>query len=239
MGHVKQGIIKSPTQLQPARPNMIGQAETLEIAEQLNLDVDAIAQNIAARHSRRSGQKYGGSGARKPYRNYHPDEKILAVALNRAGFTCSHIGTALAIPENTVCCWCTDLYNIDTTKLRDYQDRILQNLPDLLIAKAKDALTRAFEPAKLDVANAYQLTIMASICIDKARLLSGQSTATIAHAQTAIDSQSDALAQLDRRIRDKETELRASGVIDAEFASSKPTKIDENQPKNDENNYVK
>ena len=105
--------------------------------------------------------------------------RALAITLRTSGMTYRAIAKKLDLHLDQayrLCNTIPDKITIDTLRL---SERVKAHLCDKALHTANLCLTRATDDDKLDKASTYQLVMSSAVMIDKHRLLSGESTATV------------------------------------------------------------
>ena len=110
----------------------------------------------------------------------YPDEvKIMGITLRSSGMSYREVGKRLNVPYSCVHDWCNG-EDIDQLSYSDVAEQYKSRLKNKLYIGANIAFSASLKDDKIEKASALQLSTMGSQMIDKARLLSGESTDNVA-----------------------------------------------------------
>lgn len=143
-----------------------------------------------------------------------PDEiKVLAIVLRTSGYTISHISAILGVSETCIVDW-SKRPTFDSVSLQEVSQGIKDSLAPKLIMNANLCFEMAMNDDKLKKASTLQLVTAASIMVDKARLLSNESTENIAVYHKRITDTVRKRDDLGKSVLEQEVEMAA---IEAEM----------------------
>lgn len=146
----------------------------------------------------------------RAYLNQHrkyPDEmKVLALTLRSAGYTIDKISRITGVAPPTIHDWINDPA-FDSVALAELSEGVKDRMANRLYINANTAFSCAMTDEKLKGASFLQLVTGASIMIDKARLLKGESTENISMMSKKIVEVASQRENVSREIMDSEAEI--------------------------------
>lgn len=140
---------------------------------------------------------------------YPFDVKVQCIALRTAGLSYQKIEDLTNVPLATVHAWCTyEALDPDIVEAsNEVAGKLKESLRDRLMLNAEAFFARSMDDEKVDRASTWDLVRSGAVMIDKARLISGESTSNVAMAYKSLDRSQDKRKQVSQEIAKIESEI--------------------------------
>jgi hypothetical protein len=137
---------------------------------------------------------------------YSDEQKKVCLALWSQNLSFNDIELATGVPRGTVHSWTTG-QGVENLEYSDTAELVKNSLASHCILGAKRAITASLEEEKISKASALQLGTLGAMLIDKARLLSGESTSNILNVYHKMKEHKDNTEDIEHEIAALEHEV--------------------------------
>lgn len=147
---------------------------------------------------------------RNPYNTYPDQIKLQAFIFRKLNYSQTMISRMLNVPQATLHGWfqkSASEMGIDENVVSVHAEKLGKELSDELIINAKTCMFNAMREDKIEKSSTKDLAVTASIFIDKARLIKGESTNNNFTYIKNQDRNHDELDNLENELRIIDIEL--------------------------------